>query len=1048
VSRFYFTVFLLLLLKAQVFAQIPGTVAVSAPVAPPATNSPFGATDTRWSKGGYGTWATNLAQLQSLTWLPAARRQAGMVQQLQGGSKYVLAPDLVTWIPQFLNAKDFGATGDGTTDDSAALFSLAQAATNGSTVYYPSGTYRLTTAGADCFWRTNLQNLSLIAEAGAEFVMANNTNGVASGDGFRLTGPATNFVFSNLRVRWETQPTNRAVSSQHVGIGVDNPNGQAGTGLIPLIDTTPTGWGRVENCQVAQGPGLAFYFTGIDTLFLNNNTVNQTLADGFYIRVSRNILALNNRVNFPGDDAFSITRYEDNLTNATLLDKYHGEGSVVIGLSVNGVYSNAISYPAGVWLGGTRDVLYSGISVTNFPIGVRVYTGSDRVASSNGYPTLAAKGTTFRNFNFVGVTQAFGLQLTTNSFAAGVSSDPKWRDNDITIADGTVSGTNVNLFVSTMWDLGITGPNLDPTLTRMISGVTFRNITDNENFGKFSAIYGGTNITIDNLITASRVYLTGPKYDSTAIAKASLPYQGWIIKNSQFGSLGLQGVNGVNIENVMSHYSPGLGFDWQNVYNVVAGRIVAKDSQQSSEGPYAIYIRDSENFSIDSATIDQSNVNLGYGLWETNNLGGTLKSWTWMGNQWQANLYAAYIDPTAVTNLNVSQVRYFNKNETNAVWHTYNYLNSLGIGRLATNDMTLDVNGIARISGQFAQYWMNDTNQYTSQGYNTNGLMRVVADSGYGGSYIFAFNAATNNDFTSERRVMRVSKGDSTVLGAILPGSSNVVDIGNAELPFSRLFSARLVGQSQATAPTTNQVTDSSYQVYWNTVDQTYYLWANKANILFSTPIPLNGSFRANQYGGIGFSRDATAGFLLDVGGPIKNESAYAQYWSKDSNQSVSAGGLMRLIGDTAYSGGYNFQFNTAAGGDFSSAINLIRLLPAYPMLAPGSDNAVDLGSSASSLWWRNGFVKNVYAGTQLVVGANGTAVKSIRMGRATLVAGTVVVSDSTVTTSSKITLGRYTPGGTLGNLDTGTRVASTSFTITSSSVLETSVIDWVMYEP
>jgi hypothetical protein len=85
-------------------AQVPGTVTVTAPVAPPATNSNFGATDTRWAKGGYGTWATNLSQLQSLTWLPAGRRQAGMLESV-AGQVYQLANDLTTWTiatPQIL----------------------------------------------------------------------------------------------------------------------------------------------------------------------------------------------------------------------------------------------------------------------------------------------------------------------------------------------------------------------------------------------------------------------------------------------------------------------------------------------------------------------------------------------------------------------------------------------------------------------------------------------------------------------------------------------------------------------------------------------------------------------------------------------------------------------------------------------------------------------------------------------------------------------------------------------------------------------------------
>ena len=80
--------------------------------------------------------------------------------------------------------------------------------------------------------------------------------------------------------------------------------------------------------------------------------------------------------------------------------------------------------------------------------------------------------------------------------------------------------------------------------------------------------------------------------------------------------------------------------------------------------------------------------------------------------------------------------------------------------------------------------------------------------------------------------------------------------------------------------------------------------------------------------------------------------------------------------------------------------------------------------------------------------GTTGTNFKRIRHGRATLVAGVVVVADIYVTTTTRIMLSVYTPGGTRGFLDTGTRVASTSFTITSSSVLDTSVVDWVSFEP
>ena len=82
-------------------------------------------------------------------------------------------------------------------------------------------------------------------------------------------------------------------------------------------------------------------------------------------------------------------------------------------------------------------------------------------------------------------------------------------------------------------------------------------------------------------------------------------------------------------------------------------------------------------------------------------------------------------------------------------------------------------------------------------------------------------------------------------------------------------------------------------------------------------------------------------------------------------------------------------------------------------------------------------------------IGANGTAITRIRHGRASaMVAGVIAVADAYVTANTRIMLSVYTTGGTVGFLNTGTRTASTSFTITSSSVLDTSVVDWVAFEP
>jgi hypothetical protein len=70
------------------------------------------------------------------------------------------------------------------------------------------------------------------------------------------------------------------------------------------------------------------------------------------------------------------------------------------------------------------------------------------------------------------------------------------------------------------------------------------------------------------------------------------------------------------------------------------------------------------------------------------------------------------------------------------------------------------------------------------------------------------------------------------------------------------------------------------------------------------------------------------------------------------------------------------------------------------------------------------------------------------RMGTATLVGGTVTVSNTSVTASTRIFTSRQTAGGTLGHLSIGTVVASTSFVINSSSATDTSVVAWLLIEP
>lgn len=83
-----------------------------------------------------------------------------------------------------------------------------------------------------------------------------------------------------------------------------------------------------------------------------------------------------------------------------------------------------------------------------------------------------------------------------------------------------------------------------------------------------------------------------------------------------------------------------------------------------------------------------------------------------------------------------------------------------------------------------------------------------------------------------------------------------------------------------------------------------------------------------------------------------------------------------------------------------------------------------------------------------LTLGDSGSGVKRIKHGFVSLVAGTATVSESTVTSSSRIMLTTQSPGGTPGWVHVSARTDGVSFTVLSSSGSDTSIVAWVIIEP
>jgi hypothetical protein len=123
----------------------------------------------------------------------------------------------------------------------------------------------------------------------------------------------------------------------------------------------------------------------------------------------------------------------------------------------------------------------------------------------------------------------------------------------------------------------------------------------------------------------------------------------------------------------------------------------------------------------------------------------------------------------------------------------------------------------------------------------------------------------------------------------------------------------------------------------------------------------------------------------------------------------------------TAGTGGF-IQFQTASTTSLTEKMRI---------LAAGGVNIV------------NGLLNITTAGNGLAI-SHGS---NCKLGTSTLSSGSVVVSNTAVTSSSIIFLTINSPSGTVGSLYISTKTAGTSFTIASTSALDNSTVGWMIVE-
>lgn len=129
----------------------------------------------------------------------------------------------------------------------------------------------------------------------------------------------------------------------------------------------------------------------------------------------------------------------------------------------------------------------------------------------------------------------------------------------------------------------------------------------------------------------------------------------------------------------------------------------------------------------------------------------------------------------------------------------------------------------------------------------------------------------------------------------------------------------------------------------------------------------------------------------------------------------------------------------TQAAGDSSTKLATTAFVTTADNLKAPLASPTFTGDVNSSTG--NVLVSTIGKGLQVKTGANA------KIGTAVLVAGTVTVANTSVTANSRIFVTSNVDGGVVGSLRISAKTNATSFVITSSSVLDTSTVAWMIVE-
>lgn len=212
-----------------------------------------------------------------------------------------------------VDVRDYGALGDGSTDDSDAILAAAAALKPGHTLYFPEGSYRFTRRKPDARAAIVISGISDVAVEfadHAELLMDNLAGGLGTSHGILVRGPVTGITLRNVRVRWKTQPVERSFGDGVRIVGY--PDDKA----TPPADWTgsrgPVTDVRILGCEVRSSPQAGVIMMGASGIRVDGLTVRDSMADGLHFNACRRATVHNHRAVNTGDDGLALVTYYAN----------------------------------------------------------------------------------------------------------------------------------------------------------------------------------------------------------------------------------------------------------------------------------------------------------------------------------------------------------------------------------------------------------------------------------------------------------------------------------------------------------------------------------------------------------------------------------------------------------------------------------------------------------------------------------------------------------------------------------------------------------------